>query len=318
MSLAAALDRLALTKLHLHGAVAFRYIVGVALTYQLAVLAGRHRYFFGADAHIDFENFAAGFGTDHVSFMALSNSATWQWLGYGLGVLVLLLWTLGFGRHFGTLLAWWSMHSLHSRCEGVWDGGDNLVAIVLLYAIPLDLWGGQRKPAHPESEAAKVATTLHNLAIFACVLQVCIMYFNAGIAKVPGKYWQNGTAFYYVLASEEFGMTSLGPLVWNNRLLLGMMTWAPLLLQLAFPWVYLFGRPWPRRVAVVGAMVFHLGILTLMGLSTFAVIMIGVEMLLLSDADWEALRGLVSRRHRHPNAASSPPEPTTRDQKAKP
>lgn len=291
MSPLATLDRLAETKLHLRGAVAFRTIVGVALTYQLAVLAGRHRYFFGADAQIDFDAFAAGFGSDHVSFMALSNSVAWQWLGYALGVLALLAWTLGHGRHLGTALAWWSVHSLHARCEGVWDGGDNLIVIVLLYAIPLDLWGG-RKPAR-EGEAAKVATMLHNLAIFACVLQVCIMYFNAGIAKVPGKYWQNGTAFYYVLASQEFGMTDIGPLVWNHRLLLGLMTWAPLLLQLAFPWIYLFGRPWPRRITVVGAMLFHVGILILMGLSTFALIMIGVEMLLLSDADWHALRGLV-------------------------
>lgn len=301
MRLLAALDRLAETKLHLRGAMAFRTIVGVALTYQLAVLAGRHRYFFGADAQIEFEAFAAGFGSDHVSFMALSNSVAWQWLGYGLGVLALLAWTLGVGRHLGTVLAWWSLHSLHTRCEGVWDGGDNLIAIVLLYAIPLDLWGG-RKHAR-EGEAAKLATMLHNLAIFACVLQVCIMYFNAGIAKVPGKYWQNGTAFYYVLASEEFGMTSVGPLVWNNRVLLGLMTWAPLLLQLAFPWIYLFGRAWPRRITVVAAMLFHVGILVLMGLSTFALIMIGVEMLLLSDADWHALRGAIARaRFPRPNS----------------
>ncbi|NJK31105.1 MAG: HTTM domain-containing protein [Deltaproteobacteria bacterium] len=288
-----ALDRLAETKHHLRGSIAFRYIVGTALTYQLAVLAGRHRYFFGADAQADFAGFVAGFGTEHVSFMALSNSVTWQWLGYGLGVVILLLWTIGYGRHVGTFLAWWAVHSLHARAVGIWDGGDNLAEIVLLYAIPIDLWGAQTE--RRAGAAQQVATTLHNLALMACVLQVCIMYFNAGIAKVPGKYWQNGTAFYYVLASEEFGMTGIGPFIWSRPVLLGLMTWAPLLLQLAFPWIYLFGRPWPRRLTVVGAMAFHLGILTLMGLSSFAVIMIGVEMLLLSDGDWAALRELMTR-----------------------
>ena len=45
-------------------------------------------------------------------------------------------------------------------------------------------------------------------------------------------------------------------------------TWAPLLLQLAFPFVLFFGRPLARRVALIAAMSFHLGILLLMGLST--------------------------------------------------
>ena len=32
-----------------------------------------------------------------------------------------------------------SSHSLiHGRCPTMWDGGDNLVAILLLYAIPID------------------------------------------------------------------------------------------------------------------------------------------------------------------------------------
>lgn len=282
-------DRLAETQHHLRGAVAFRYIVGVALLYQLGVLAGSHRYFFGADALIPFEEFAAGFGSDHVSFLALSAHPLWSFIGYGLGLGILLMWTLGYGRHLGTALAWWALHSLHRRSPGIWDGGDNLIEIVLLYAIPLELWG------RAACSNRKVANALHNLGLAACVVQVCIMYFNAGLAKVPGKYWQNGTAFYYVLASEEFGLTRLGPLLWDSRVLLGLLTWAPLLLQLAFPWIYLFGRPWPRRIVVVSAIGFHIGILTLMGLSTFAVIMIGAEMLLLSDQDWQALADSLRR-----------------------
>jgi len=67
------------------------------------------------------------------------------------------------------------------------------------------------------------------------------------------------------------------------------MTWSPLVLQLAFPFVYLFGRPAVRRSMVLIAISFHVGIFVTMGLETFASFMIAAELLLLSDADFKAL-----------------------------
>lgn len=104
-----------------------------------------------------------------------------------------------------------------------------------------------------------------------------------------GSTTRNST-LYYVLASDEFGATGFGEWVWSSPTILAILTWAPLLMQLAFPWVYFFGRPTPRRVLVVCAIMFHLGILVMMGLGTFALFMIGAELLLLSDDDFIALR----------------------------
>ncbi|MFV8750025.1 hypothetical protein ACNOYE_05715 [Nannocystaceae bacterium ST9] len=266
----------------------FRVIVGTALLLQLTMLIGQFDLLMGPGSIFPYDGFAASFGRIHYSYMALSGSNAWQWFGYLAGLVVLGLWTVGLGGHVGTLLAWWVVHSLHARCPALWDGGDNLAEIIMIFAIFADLWNSpaQGKPM------SRTRITLHNAALLACAIQISIMYFTAGIAKVPGKYWQNGTAFYYVLASEDFGMTGFGALIWNNRYLLGLMTWAPLMLQLAFPWVYFFGKPWPRRVAVICAISFHLGIFSFMGLNSFAVIMIGAEMLLLSDSDYAALTKL--------------------------
>lgn len=284
--LARQLDRLGDAPGHLRGAAAFRIVVGLVLLFQLTMLVGHFDLTLGRDSIHPFKWFAAEFGRTHYSYLALSNHPAWQWIGYGLALVVVGLWTSGIGGRVGklghllTLLTWWSVHSIHSRCPTLWDGGDNLIEILLLFAIPIDLW---KRPL------GRVHTTLHNLAVLACALQIATMYFTAGLAKVPGKYWQNGTAFYYVLASDEFGMTGLGPLIWDNRLLLALTTWTPLILQLAFAWIYFFGRPWPRRVTVLLAMSFHTGILVLMGLNTFALLMIGAELLLLSDSDYQAL-----------------------------
>jgi hypothetical protein len=294
------LDAFGDTPRHLTGAAGFRLVIGVVLLYQLTMLVGHFDLTIGANSVYSFERFAAEFGRTHYSYMALSSDPTWLWSGFLFSILITGLWLTGVGARFGkpghlvTLLTWWAVHSIHSRCPTLWDGGDNLIEIVLIYAIPIDLWNA-RDRAKP---LGRLHITIHNLAVLACVVQVCIMYFTAGLAKVPGKYWQNGTAFYYVLASREFGMTGLGPLIWNNRVVLALMTWAPLALQLAFPWIYLFGRPWPRRVSVLLAMSFHVGIFVLMGLNTFAIIMVGVELLLLSDGDYDALRAEASTAER--------------------
>lgn len=308
------LDAFGDTPRHLQGAAAFRVVVGMTLLYQLTMLIGLFDLTMGESSIYAFEAFAADFGRVHYSYMAVSDSPAWQWGGFFAAILIVGLWLTGIGAQVGklghliTLLTWWAVHSIHSRCPTLWDGGDNLTEIILLYAIPLDLWNSRAN----KRELGRVHITIHNVALLACTLQICIMYFTAGIAKVPGKYWQNGTAFYYVLASREFGMTGFGPLIWNNRLLLALTTWGPLVLQLAFPWIYYFGRPWPRRVTVLLAMSFHVGILVLMGLNTFAVIMVGAELLLLSDDDYGALSSLAKRIWARLSPAGKPAtKPTT-------
>lgn len=285
------LDRLGAAPMHPTGALGFRRVVGATLLYQLALMIGHFDLTLGRESIYPFAQFVAELGRSHYSYLALSSSPIWQWIGYLFALLIVGVWTLRSNPRFGratTLLTWWAVHSVHSRCPTLWDGGDNLIEIILLYAIPLDLWRAHAR--------GRLTITLHNLAIIACILQVCTLYFSAGLSKLPGEYWRNGTALYYVLASREFGMTGLGPLLWNCPPLLALTTWAPLLLQLGFPFIYLFGRPWPRRAIVLLAIGFHLGIFVLMGLDTFALFMIGVELLLLSDHDIAALRSLLPPR----------------------
>jgi hypothetical protein len=152
----------------------------------------------------------------------------------------------------------------------------------------------------------RLSNLFHNVALIACALQVSIVYWVAGLAKATGKYWQNGTAFYYVLRSGEFGVTNLGPWLWNRPLLIAALTWAPVLMQISFPWVCFFGKPMVRRLLIASAIGFHLGIFFLMGLETFALFMIAGELLLLSDDDYDWMFGLARAVERQGRAWLSP------------
>ncbi len=286
---------------HRVGARLFRTLVGLGFLYQFGILYGQRAILFGPEALSPYDDFVAMFGTAHVSLLALSPSEAWFELVYHATLLVLGVWTAGFATRWTTPLVWLGVHTIHARAADIWDGGDNLMHIVLLFAVLLDLRPAaavaKESPAatHREEEGdaapVRVRDVLHNVALLACAIQVCIVYVVAGITKLGGKYWVNGTAFYYVLNSNEFGFSrSLAPIIWNSPVVLSVMTWAPVVMQLAFPFVYLFGSAMSRRVLVLTAISFHLGIFALMGLETFAVFMIAAELLLLSDDDYAFVR----------------------------
>lgn len=309
---------------HRVGARLFRILVGLGFLYQFGILYGQRALLFGPEALNPYDDFATMFGWEHYSLLALSPSEAWFEFVYHATLLVLGVWTAGIATRWTTPLVWLGVHTLHARAADIWDGGDNLMHIVLLFAVLLDLRPAAPReapaatPREGEGDAAPVGVrdVLHNVALLACAIQVCIVYVVAGITKLGGKYWVNGTAFYYVLNSNEFGFSrSLAPIIWNSPLVLSVMTWAPVVMQLAFPFVYLFGSAASRRVLVLTAISFHLGIFALMGLETFAVFMIAAELLLLSNDDYAfvrrvfgAVRSLPARLRGPTRPATAPPD----------
>ncbi len=290
------LDALAQHRLHRRGVRAYRVVVGLVLLYQILITYGQRRAIYGPDGVYPYDLFESAFGQGHFSLLALTSSMTGFELIYHGCLLVIVLWTLGVRTWLMTPLTWLAVHTLHQRCYGLWDGGDNITSLLLIYAVFMDL-SPRRADGNGQHPWAPYRNVIHNFALFACIAQVCLVYSVAGLAKIPGEYWQNGTAFYYVLNSAEFGMTQWAKVLWDYPLLLAVLTWSPVLMQLAFPWIYIFGSPLSRRVVVLVAMSFHLGIFALMGLESFAVLMIAAELLLLSDRDYqwfgEVVRDLV-------------------------
>lgn len=293
---------------HRTGVRLFRFVVGLTFLYQLGILYGQRNFIFGVDGLMPYGDFVLGFGVSHFSLLAVNGSDAWFQFVYHGTLLVLGIWTAGYATRLTTPLVWLGIHSIHSRYYALWDGGDNLMHIVLLFALLLDL-----RPADVEAKARArggddgtvgVGDVLHNIGLLACALQVCTVYVVAGMTKLGGKYWVNGTAFYYVLNSTEFGYSSFaGPMIWNSPLLLTGMTWTPVAMQIAFPFVYLFGSPMSRRVLVLTAISFHLGIFVLMGLETFAMFLIAAELLLLTDEDYAFVRRSFSKLLKAPRNA---------------
>jgi len=289
------LTDLSQNRFHRRGAVAFRIVAGSLVLYQLLINYGQRHVLYGPDGIVPWKPFAQRLGKQHLSILALSNSVTLFEGVFHAAIVVFLLWTAGFFTRWLTPLAWLLLHSLHARNVYLRDGGDNAIIILLLFACLLDLSNltdARTRQVHRRGDA--VRCILHNTGLVACVLQICTIYFVAGTAKLAGRSWVNGTAFYYVLASAEFGSPWLLSLLRNSRIAIALASWGPVLMQLSFPWIYLFGKAVARRWLVCIAIGFHLGIALAMDLISFAGFMVAAELLLLSDGDY----GAISKRAR--------------------
>lgn len=159
------------------------------------------------------------------------------------------------------------------------DGGDNVATLALLYMIGI-------LPAAATAGAGSLRAWIHNLAVLAIVVQVCIVYFVAGFMKIQGESWHNGTALFLISQVEWFSLPSTRE-AFTHPVIATAGAYSTMLFQVWFP-IALFSRFKLAFVAV--AMGFHLGIAVTMGLITFSIVMAGADLSLLTDDEYAALR----------------------------
>ena len=123
--------------------------------------------------------------------------------------------------------------------------------------------------------------------MFVIAAQVCILYGSAGLYKVQGGLWANGTALHYVMNLDLFQpWPTLSHMVDSQQLLVAVVSYLTVLVQVAFPFV-LFGRL--KYVFVTILLGMHLGIAVLLGLPLFSGAMIVADAVFLPDRFYQFL-----------------------------
>lgn len=194
-------------------------------------------------------------------------------VAHGLGLLVLVSFTVGFQTRLMNVLALIMMVSFWHRLPWVQNGGDRLLRMWTLYlclvpsgaAVSVDAWLRERKGAAPVLEVTGFA---HRLV----QLQLCWVYFLTGYDKLlESGYWQNGLAIAYSMSEGTFSRAPwlLDPVVQSDVGLAATMalTWLTLGWELGFPVLVAFRRT--RLGALVAGVCLHLGIFFTMSVGMF-------------------------------------------------
>ncbi|MER8012413.1 HTTM domain-containing protein [Streptomyces sp. NPDC094149] len=248
------------------------------------------------------------------SFLILSDSRAYFELCYVLALLTSALFMLGWRTRATSVLFAAVVVSFHARAIFMTDGGDNLLLLMALYLVLTAC--GRRWSLDARRERIKAArtdgvrtpslvardlrgarrtlvTVVHNCGVLVIAAQVCFLYGSAGLYKVQGSFWDDGTAVHYVLNLELFQpWPVLSHAMDRYPLAMAVVGYLTVLTQVAFPFV-LFGRlKYPVLAVLLGM---HVAIAVVLGLPVFSGTMIVADAVFLPDRFYTFLSHLLRR-----------------------
>lgn len=232
---------------------------------------------------------------------------------FGVGALVTIAFTLGICTRLTTVLFYLFTWSLYQRDALLLTGGDNLLYLIAFFMIfadcgrvcSIDATIGLRRWRN-----SKYLSLIHNFAVTAIMIQICLLYFTSAFYKMQGFVWQDGTAIYYIMNVGEFRLDPWLSHVYNNASLVTMLTYGTFVFQSAFPFA-VFNKTLKWIVLPV-ALSFHLAIAYCMDLVSFSLVMLGAELIFFSDGEYVQIGAIASgmwRRIRESRFSLVPPAP---------
>lgn len=209
---------------------------------------------------------------------------------YILGVLSVFLFTIGLFTPVMGVLVWIFHISYVQRGVVFWFGMDAMFAFLLLYLMigpsgrtcSVDrLWARFRAKRTGQEVEPTQPSWWANLSIRLIQLHMCVVYLIAGLSKLQGETWWNGSAAWLTMNTPIFSDDISGAWLaadpknrgeWTWHYVSFFFTYATLIFEISFPFVIWNKaiRPW----FLTGAIGLHAGIALFMGLGGFGAIML--------------------------------------------
>jgi hypothetical protein len=274
-----------------------RIILGALLFWDIAVLGFDLYDFLGSDGWISVEAVRHYLGEWVPGAWSLWLYVPDRWLRatWALCLVVIALFTAGYRSRVTAVLAWAIALSTVRRAPAALFGFDYMIATWTFYlaafgasgqALSVDrlLWLRRSKAAGADVAPARVQAALSasaNLTIRMIQLHLCLIYGSAGLSKLMGMEWWNGTAMEMIILTPEFRRLNL---VWLTAypLFLNFATHFGLFLEVMYP--VLIWNSKIRPLLIASAVVLHLGIDLLLGLTEFGLAMIAGNLAFVSGA----------------------------------
>jgi hypothetical protein len=228
------------------------------------------------------------------------------WSTHCAALVVCLLFTLGLWTRWTSILTCLITLSYAHRTHDALFGLDQINGFLALYlavgpsgaAYSLDRWLAGRKSTTPLPPARPTITA--NIAIRLIQWQLCVLYLFAGLSKLQGPAWWEGTAFWGAVANLEYQSLDMLWLV-HYPWLVNVATHLTIAWEISYI-VLIWGRL-SRPLMLVLAIPMHLGIGICLGMMTFGGVMLIANVAFVSPA---LVRMLLDSRRNKPATLESP------------
>jgi hypothetical protein len=203
---------------------------------------------------------------------------------------ILVLFTLGVATPVTSILAFAITVSYAYRARLANYGLDQINALLTLYlamgpsgaALSVDRLIGRAFGWRPLRLSWRAGMALRLMQV-----HICIIYLWAGMSKLQGLAWWDGTSFWLAVANQEYQSRDMTWLAWHPELI-HVLTHVTIFWELSF-W-NLVNRPHWRVPMILVGIVLHLGIGACMGMWTFCWIMIFAYLAFVPDLVSRAMR----------------------------
>jgi hypothetical protein len=252
---------------------------------------------------------------------------TWIVILHTVFVAAIVCVVFGFCTRTALLLVWIGHLSYINRSLTNWFGMDTMLAFLTLYlligpagaTLSLDRWIARYRAARRALWSRENLPDLSlqpnvwaNVALRMFQIQMCIVYFCAGTAKLQGTSWWNGTAVYQTLMMYEFAPFDMSWIassnwLWETISLVGVA----MTIGFEIGFAFLIWNRTLRPIVLFVGVVMHLGIGMFMGLGSFQVAMLAGCLAFVSPA---SLRWLLEVLFRGPRGYQYVYAPRSRSQ----
>lgn len=205
-------------------------------------------------------------------------------IALSISIFILLLVITGIYPRLTGVFHWWVSYSL-SVSSYLVDGGDQIAALLTFFLIPITLL--DRRKNH-WSRPITLNYTPSLFLFFTTILlklQVAIIYFHAGIAKLFVPEWLNGSAVYYWFNSQNFGAPQwflyLADPFLRSPFIITMITWGTMFFEIILFASIFIQNFRIKKYLFWSGITFHFLILLVHGLFSFFFSMSGALILLL-------------------------------------
>ncbi|HEY9712737.1 MAG TPA: HTTM domain-containing protein [Chroococcales cyanobacterium] len=208
--------------------------------------------------------------------------------------------TLGLFSRTSAFVVFICLAAFHHRNWTVINSGDIFMRLAALYlalspagkTLSLDrivaVWfSNSREEAFgaPQSSSPWVQRVMQ--------LQLAMLYCQAFLTKFAGGSWMSGDAVYYVLRLQDFQRIKM-PFIYDNLLLMRLLTWATLLVEFAL-WALIWIKELRYYILLAGVAL-HVGIDLSLNLPIFEYLMITAYVLFVDAGDLAGIMNWIRAR----------------------
>lgn len=200
------------------------------------------------------------------------------WAAYALFLTALVCFTLGFWSRTAALIAWIGHLSYLHRGFITWDGMDSQLAMLLLYLMfgPIGATLSIDRSRKNLPRSGPEPSWSANVIIRMIQVHMGIIYLCAGLAKLQGARWWDGTAVWMSMVLPEYVVLDLSWLAqggdWLCLLVSNLGVAMTLIFEISF--IFLIWNPTLRPWILLMGVFMHVGIGLIIGLESFGAAML--------------------------------------------